>query len=110
MKSDKKKRLANAGWRVGAAKDFLELTPEEVAFVELKHGLSKHLREKRKASGLTQSDLAKEIGSSQSRIAKAEANDPNVSIDLIIRALFATGISRAELGRFIANRNRSKAA
>jgi DNA-binding XRE family transcriptional regulator len=110
MKRDKQKKLKGSGWRVGAAKDFLDLSPEEVAYVELKFNLSQHLREKRKDSGLTQTMLAEEIGSSQSRIAKAEANDPSVSVDLLIRALFATGISQSDLAKLIAKRNRSKAA
>jgi len=34
MKPAKRKRLEAAGWKVGSAKDFLGLTPEEAAFVE----------------------------------------------------------------------------
>jgi hypothetical protein len=36
MKPAKRKRLEGAGWKVGSAKDFLGLSPEEAAFVELK--------------------------------------------------------------------------
>jgi hypothetical protein len=34
-------RLEAAGWQVGSAKDFLGLTPEETAFVELKLNLGR---------------------------------------------------------------------
>jgi transcriptional regulator with XRE-family HTH domain len=41
--------------------------------------------------GLTQVALAKKIKSSQSRVAKMEAGDPSVSIDLLVRSLIALG-------------------
>ena len=36
MKPEKKRRLEEKGWRVGAAEDFLELTPDEAAMVEVR--------------------------------------------------------------------------
>jgi transcriptional regulator with XRE-family HTH domain len=36
-------------------------------------------------------EVADLIGSSQSRVAKMEAGDPSVSVDLLIRALLALG-------------------
>jgi hypothetical protein len=47
MDQNKKDRLEGAGWRVGNAEDFLELTPEEAAFVELKLALARFLRDVR---------------------------------------------------------------
>ena len=41
------------------------------------------------------------IGSSQSRVAKMEAGDPSVSVDLLIRTLFALGVNRKQVGRAI---------
>jgi hypothetical protein len=35
MKPEKKKLLESKGWRVGSAEEFLELTPQEAALVEL---------------------------------------------------------------------------
>jgi hypothetical protein len=101
MEDVKRERLDAAGWRVGSAQDFLELTPEEASYVELKVQLARLLREQRKSLGQTQAGLAAELGSSQSRIAKAEANDESVSVDLLVRALFATGISVGELGELL---------
>jgi len=91
MKNRKKTRLEAQGWRVGDVATLLELTPEEAAFVETKLALSRSLRLHRTASGLSQAALAKRLHSSQSRIAKMEAADPTVSIDLLLRALFALG-------------------
>ncbi|MEX2495998.1 MAG: helix-turn-helix transcriptional regulator [Woeseia sp.] len=50
---------------------------------------------------LTQAELARAIRSSQSRVAKMEAGDPTVSIDLLVKSLLALGVSKKELGRVI---------
>jgi ParB-like chromosome segregation protein Spo0J len=102
MKTIKRKRLETAGWKVGSAKDFLGLTPEKAAFVELKLTLSASLKERRQQHGLSQSDLAKRLRSSQSRVAKMEASDPAVSLDLLVRALFAAGAKKKDIARAIA--------
>ena len=44
MDAGKRKRLEAAGWRVGSAQDFLSLSVEEAAFVELKVALGTSLR------------------------------------------------------------------
>jgi DNA-binding XRE family transcriptional regulator len=104
MTPEKQRKLEAAGWRVGSADDFLGLTPEETAYVDLKLSLSRGLRERRAQEGLTQSKLARRIGSSQSRVAKAEASDPSVSVDLLIRALLATGATANDVAGLIGRR------
>lgn len=99
MNSAKLKRLRAAGWKVGNARDFLKLSDEEVMLVELKLSLTSALKEARQKRRLSQIDLAQRLGSSQSRVAKIEAGDPSVSLDLIVRALFAAGATRQELQR-----------
>ena len=101
MNTDKLKRLKAAGWKVGGAKDFLRLSDEEAMLVELKLSLIKAIRQAREKHGLSQIDLAQRMGSSQSRVAKIEAGDPSVSLDLIVRALIATGASRRDLQRVL---------
>jgi DNA-binding XRE family transcriptional regulator len=110
MKQAKRERLEAAGWRIGSAADFLGLSKEEAAFVEMKLALAASLRRRRQARRLTQTQLAKRIGSSQSRVAKMEAADPSVSIDLLMRSLLAMGASRAELAKIIAKRSARRAA
>lgn len=102
MDGDKRARLAAAGWRTGDAADFLGLTPEEAAYVELKLALARHLRDVRAKRRLTQAAAAELTGSSQSRLAKMEAADASVSIDLMVRTLLALGVSRQQVGRVIA--------
>lgn len=101
MDAKKKKRLEAAGWRVGSAAEFLGLTPEEEALVETKARLAALVREQRERAQLTQTELAKRIGSSQSRVAKIEAGDPSVSADLLLRAVFASGGSTSSVARAI---------
>ena len=91
MKNTKRARLEAHGWRVVSAADFLELTPEEAAFVETKLALSRCVHRRRTAQNVSQAVLAKRLKSSQSRVAKMEAADATVSIDLLVRALFALG-------------------
>jgi predicted metal-binding transcription factor (methanogenesis marker protein 9) len=91
MDTAKRKRLEKAGWRVGTAQEFLNLSPEEAAYVEVKLNLAKQLSRRRKSLRMTQIAVAKKIKSSQSRVAKMEAGDPSVSIDLLVRSLLALG-------------------
>jgi DNA-binding XRE family transcriptional regulator len=101
VRKAKRRRLERAGWKVGTVREFLELTDEEASFIELKLALAKSLRRKRERAGLTQTALAKLIESSQSRVAKIEAGDRSVSLDLIVRSLLAMGTSPRELARII---------
>ncbi len=99
MKKVKITRLEARGWRVGTAAQFLGLSAEEAALVETKVALSRALRRKRAALGLTQQQLARRLNSSQSRVAKMEAADRSVSVDLLLKGLFALGASPGDVGR-----------
>jgi predicted XRE-type DNA-binding protein len=101
MRTEKKKRLEASGWRVGTAEEFLGLTPEEAALVELRLKLADAVRERRKDKHLTQAALARLLGSSQSRVAKVEAADDSVSLDLLIRSFLAMGGTTRDLARVI---------
>ena len=101
MKSDKRTRLERAGWAVGDAADFLGLTPVQQRFVELKLALARGVRQMRERRGLTQTALAKRLGSSQSRVAKIEAADKTVSLDLLMRSLLSIGATPKDIGNLI---------
>jgi DNA-binding XRE family transcriptional regulator len=109
MREDKRKRLQRKGWRLGTAADFLGLSAEETAYIELKLRLSDGLRSRRARRNLSQVQLARLVHSSQSRVAKMEAGDPTVSIDLLVRTLLALGLSRKELARVIGSREPAQA-
>jgi len=101
MRDEKKKRLEAKGWRIAGVKEFLQLSDEEAAYINLKLRLAEGLRDKRRRKRLSQVELARTLGSSQSRIAKMESGDPSVSLDLLIRSLLALGTSDRELSKII---------
>jgi len=102
MKARKRQRLEKAGWRLGSTKEFLGVTDEEKAVIDLKLALANAVREERAKRKLTQDQLGRLLGSSQSRIAKMEAGDPSVSIDLLFRSLLRMGAGRRDLIRWLA--------
>ena len=103
MEKTKKNRLEGRGWRIGSAAEFLDLTPEENRYIELKLALGEHLKKRRRSRRLSQKTLAKLLSSSQSRVAKMESADPSVSLDLLVRSLLALGSSEKDLAKVIAS-------
>ncbi len=101
MDIKKKRRLEDAGWKVGSTRDFLGLSDQEAAYVEIKVGLARSIRNHRSMAGISQTQLARRLGSSQSRVAKIEAGNPSVSVDLMFRTLLALGADRREIARAI---------
>ena len=101
MHASKRKKLEAGGYRVGNTADFLGLSPEEAALIDMKAKLSNQLFELRRKGGISQTALANMIGSSQSRVAKMEACDPSVSLDLMFKAAFALGADQEKIGKFI---------
>lgn len=71
MDQAKRERLEAKGWKVGTVSEFLELTPQEAALVEIKLALSRSLK-KRRQNVMTQAELAEKIHDRQPRIAKVE--------------------------------------
>ncbi|MEX2156016.1 MAG: helix-turn-helix transcriptional regulator [Gemmatimonadales bacterium] len=102
MRKDKRKRLERAGWKVGDAKDFLGLSDADMAIIDLRVALAAALRRRRLARNLSQAALAKRIGSSQSRVAKMEAGDPSVSLDLLTQSLLTSGSTNEDIAEVIA--------
>jgi predicted XRE-type DNA-binding protein len=110
MRKAKQQVLEANGWRVGSVADFLDLTPEEAAVVELKLRLSDALRARRTKLRLSQEAVAERLGSSQSRVAKMEAGDASVSLDLLLRALVGLGATPNDVAKAIQTPKRRAAA
>ncbi len=102
MKDSKRKKIESKGWKIGSVSDFLGLSPEEALYVETKLILARILKKKRLKMNYSQTDLAKHIKSSQSRVAKMEQGDATVTIDLLLYSLFSLGTTRQELARALA--------
>lgn len=106
MNNAKKARLEAAGWKLGTAADFLGLSKQEAAFVEMKLALARFLRQVRIRRNLSQTRVATLVGSSQSRVAKMESGDPSVSVDLLLRSVLAVGASPGQVVRALAARKK----
>jgi len=106
MKQSKRKKLEAAGWAVGSVQEFLGLSDADAALIELKLALSRSLRDRRRRRGVSQVELAKRLQSSQSRVAKMEAGDPSVSMDLLVSSLLVLGASEADLAKAICGEGR----
>ena len=104
MKASKRKKLEEAGWKVGSTSEFLGLSDEEEMLVAMKLALASNLKARRQQLKITQHELAKRLGSSQSRVAKMEIADRSVSMELLVRTLASLGASRTEIGGMISNR------
>jgi ribosome-binding protein aMBF1 (putative translation factor) len=102
MKASKRKRLEAKGWRLTSVEEFLGLTREEAALVEMKLALADAVKAHREKSHLSQNELATRMKSSQSRVAKIEAGDPSVSLDLLVRAVLSAGATKKEVARALA--------
>ena len=102
MKIEKKARLESVGFKVGSADEFLGLSTGESALVSLRLQLANEVRRRRLNQQCSQAELARRLHSSQSRIAKLEAAEPDVSLDLLFRALLATGARMRDVGKVVA--------
>jgi DNA-binding XRE family transcriptional regulator len=102
MKKAELDRLREIGWEVTTVQDLLGLSDAENKIVEMKLALSLKLKKQRRKRHISQRDLARLIGSSQPRVAQIEAGGPNVSMDLLLKALLVSGVSQKEVAKVIA--------
>lgn len=101
MKAEKKRRLEAAGWKETTVEELLNLSEADAQYIETKLALSRRLRQLREQRHLTQSKAAALLKTSQSRLARMEAGDPSVSLDLLVRGLFALGESWKDLAKVV---------
>ena len=101
MQKKKKHKLEKAGWKIGDAQEFLDLSDAEIAIINLRVLLAKELKKHRLQGKVSQERFAQAIGSSQSRVAKMEAGDPSVTIDLLMRSMLKVGFTPRHIGKVI---------
>jgi transcriptional regulator with XRE-family HTH domain len=76
----------------------------------VKLALADGVRRRREQLGLTQTQVAERLGSSQSRVAKMEAADRTVTTDLLLKSLFRLGASPRDVARLLVSKSRNRAA
>ena len=103
MSKEREKRLKAAGFRSTTVKDFLGLNDRESAYIEVRVAFARAVKAHRTAKlKISQARFAERIGSSQSRVAKMERGDPSVSLDLMVRSMLSTGVTRSHLAKVLA--------
>ena len=98
MKTQKaKSKKVQSEWVEGSVQDFLGLSAADMEFIETKLAASRLLKATRLKQKLTQEAAAARLHTSQSRLAKMEAGDASVSLDLLFKSHFSLGVSRKRL-------------
>lgn len=101
MNKKRQKELEAKGFEVTTVSEFLGLSNLETQIIELRLSLSNALKNRRLQSNVSQKEHAKLLNTSQSRLAKMEAGDKSVSLDLLIKSLFKSGVNREELSEIV---------
>lgn len=91
MDAAKRKVIEAAGWKVGDAADFLEMSDQERQLLDTRVKLALAIRQQREALHLSQKQLAALLKTSQPRVAKIERAASDVSMDQLIRAFTMAG-------------------
>lgn len=91
MDATKRKTLEAAGWKIGDAADFLEMSEAERQLLETRVELALAIRRQREALHLSQKQLGVRLKTTQPRVAKIERAASDVSLDQLVRALTAAG-------------------
>lgn len=91
MDAAKRKALEAAGWKIGDAADFLEMSDEERQLLDARVSIALAIRRQREALDLSQKELGTRLKTSQPRVAKIERAASDVSLDQLVRAFTAVG-------------------
>ena len=91
MDAAKRKVIEAAGWKVGDAADFLEMSDQERQLLDTRVKLALAIRQQREALHLSQKQLGALLKTSQPRVAKIERAASDVSMDQLIRAFTMAG-------------------
>ena len=88
------KRRKGKHWVETGVEELLGLSPEDLVIVEFRAALAVALQKARARKKLTQEEVAELIGTSQAQVSKMEAGQSSITIDRMIKALAALGLSR----------------
>jgi transcriptional regulator with XRE-family HTH domain len=77
--------------------ELLDLSDEDRVIVEFRAALALAMQKARKSKNITQGEAAELIGTSQAQVSKMEAGVSSVTLDRMIKALTALGVSRSTI-------------
>ncbi|MGB5398666.1 MAG: helix-turn-helix domain-containing protein [Thermoanaerobaculia bacterium] len=99
LEARKRERIEKMGGRVTTVEEWLELSPEEVAIIDMKIQLGEELKALRRSKKLSQEKAAEILNTSQGRVSKMERGQ--ASLDQLAWCLLVMGKSRKALARAI---------
>ena len=99
LSAKKKARIRAMGGRVTTVEEWLDLTPQEVAIIDMKIRLGEELKAQRKKKRLSQEKAAKILKTSQGRVSKMERGQ--ATLDQLAWSLLILGESKKKVGRVI---------
>jgi transcriptional regulator with XRE-family HTH domain len=99
MDKDKQAKLALKGWKIGTVNEFLDLTPAEATYIELRLALSENLKQRQ--TQITSSQFAQLLNANSSQIEKLETREAEVTLDFLIRSLLTLGATVKELAEIM---------
>lgn len=101
MDARKRKRLEAAGYQITDSAEWLGLTPQEQALVNMRVNFAHEIERVRKASNMTQQSLAEKIGTRQSGVARMLSNPATATIDSLVKTLLALGATPKRIAALI---------
>ena len=99
LDAKKRERIKKMGGRVTTVEEWLELSSEEVAILDMKIQLGEEFRALRRSKKLSQEKAAEILNTSQGRVSKMERGQ--ASLDQLAWSLLVMGKSRKGLARAI---------
>ena len=91
MDAERKKKREAADWKFGDYADFLDMTPEEKAVVEIRLAATREMERLRAENPISQEELARRMGTKQPNVSKLFKNPGKATLDTLFRALLALG-------------------
>lgn len=101
LSAKKKARIKAMGGQVTTVEEWLDLTPHEVAIIDMKIRLGEELKAQRKKKRLSQEKAAKILKTSQGRVSKMERGQ--ATLDQLAWSLLVLGESKKRVGQVISS-------
>ena len=102
MDPKKKQRLEAQGWKFGDYADFLGMSAEEKAVVEMRLAAAREVDRLREEQGVSQRELARRMGTKQPTVSRMLAEPASTTFDSLFRALLALGSTPRKIAAALA--------
>jgi predicted transcriptional regulator len=98
---EKREKIEAAGYEVTDSVDWIGLDPAEQIVVAMRISLAEELDRLRKEKKLSQSDLAKILGTRQPGVSRLISNPSATTLDALVRALLTLGATSRHIAALL---------